>query len=278
MKQASGDTQTAPIGNRAHLHDGTKYDAVTASRSILSSYLSIASDTGGSKKPAAEYARGGRGGEKTAGHNSFSRGSGAGWQNFVGAFDDDEFVNTAPVAGAANVRKSVYVVDHSNRDTSSPSSLESAIKNTEFQSFRMPEPLYSPLTPTSNQPLRLHLGELDDMPSTKPLSASIGVFRGSIKAADSKRVAFEPLRHQLPPLDSAIVMATEQLQDQVQQLTKKCDDTEGAMRGLIQAHSDEISLIRAESDMLSCENSRLRVEVAELQARPARRHAPQTLY
>lgn len=271
MKQASGDT--APIDNRTHMPDGTKYDAVTASRSILSSYLSIASDTGGSKKPAAEHARGGRGGDKTAGHNSFSRGNGAGWRHFVGAFDDDEFVNTAPVAGAPNVRKSVHVVDHSNRDTgtSSPASV---------QSFRMPEPLYSPLTPTSNQPLRLHLGELDDMTSTKPLSASIGVFRGSIQSADNKRVAFEPLYHELPPQDSAIVMATDQLQDQVRQLTKKCDDTEGAMRGLIQAHSDEISsiraeasneirLIRAESDMLSRENLRLREEVAELQASPA---------
>jgi hypothetical protein len=263
MKQASGDT--APIGNRANVLDGTKYDAVTASRSILSSYLSIASETGGSKKPAADYSRGG---EKTAGHNSFSRGSGAGWRNFVGAFDDDEFVNTAPVAGAANVRKSVPVVGHSNRDTSSPASV---------QSFRMPEPLYSPVTPTSDQPLRLHLGELDDMSSTKPLSASIGVFRGSIQAADSKRVAFEPLRLQLPPQDSAIVMATEQLQDQVQQLTKRCEDTEGAMRGLIQAHADEISLIRAESDMLTSENSRLRVEVAELQACTAPRCTFQTL-
>jgi hypothetical protein len=262
MKQASeGPGSTAGTDKRAQRHDGTKYDAVSASRSILSSYLSIASDTGVGKNHAAanQSARG----DRTGGHNSFSRGGGTGWSNFVGAFDDDEFVNTAPVAGAQNVRKSAHVMDHSNRvdDASSPASV---------QSFRMPEPLYSPLSPSSNQPLRLHMGELDQPSATKPLSASIGMFRSSIKATDSqfasKRVVFEPLQHLPPPQDSAIITATEQLQDRVQQLTKKCEDTEDAMRGVIQAHADEIGSIRAEAETLSSDNSRLRIQMADLQA------------
>jgi hypothetical protein len=265
IKQASGDTGTVPVDKRTQQHEATKYDAVSASRSILSSYLSIASDTGTVKKQVGvpvDHTVITKGGDRTGAHNSFSRGGGTGWRNFVGAFDDDEFVNTAPVAGAQNVRKSSHAIEHSSRDNdaSSPSS----------QLFRMPEPLYSPLSPTSNQPLRLHVGELDEPSATKQLSSSIGMFHSSIKAADaqfsSKRVSFEPLQHAPPPQDSAIIMATEHLQDRVQQLTKKCDDTEDAMRGLIQAHAVEISLIRAEVDMVTSENSRLRLEVAQLQA------------
>jgi hypothetical protein len=262
IKQASGEVE--PHDKRAqqmqHNHD-SKYDAVSASRSILSSYLSIASETGGTKKQTAtDHVRGG---DRTAGHTSFSRSGGTGWRNFVGAFDDDEFVNTAPVGGAPNVRKSTHVVVRPavEQDASSPDSV---------RSFRMPEPLYSPLTPSSNQPLRLHVGELDEPSATKPLSASIGMFHGSLKAPDSqfvsKRVAFEPLQHVPPAQDSAIIMATEQLQDRVAQLTKRCEDHEGAMRGLIQAHADEIGLIRAEADMFASENTRLRLEVSELQA------------
>jgi hypothetical protein len=135
----------------------------------------------------------------------------------------------------------------------------------------MPEPLYSPLTPSSSQPLRLHVGELDAPSATKPLLASIATFQDSLKFSDShftgKRVAFEPLQHVPPPQDSAIISATEQLQERVVQLTKRCEDHEGAIRGLIQAHADEISLIRAEADMFASENARLRLEVSELQAR-----------
>lgn len=261
IKQASGEalpqdkrTQHIPHNNE------TSYDAVSASRSILSSYLSIASETGGGKKQVT--ADNFRGGDRTAGHNSFSRGGGTGWRNVVGAFDDDEFVNTAPIPGAPNVRKSTHAIDRpTGDDASSPGSIHS---------FRMPEPLYSPLTPTSNQPLRLHVGELDEPSATKPLSASIGKFHGSLKSVDSqlvnKRVAFEPLQHVPPPQDSAIITATEQLQERVAQLTKRCEDQEVAMRGLIQAHADEINLIRAEADMFASENSRLRLEVSELQA------------
>ncbi len=271
IKQASGD---AAPDKRAPPHQrqptDSKYDAVSASRSILSSYLSIASDTAASKKQAAADQT--KGGDRTGGHHSFSRAGGTGWSNFVGAFDDDEFVNTAPVAGVHNVRKSTYVTDHTagGVDASSPGSV---------QSFRMPEPLYSPLTPTTNQPLRLHLGELDESSATKPLSASIGMFHGSLKAADaqsnSKRVVFEPLQHVPPPQDSAIIIATEQLQERVLLLTKRCEDTENTMRSLIQAHSQETNLIRSEADMFASENARLRLEVAELQVHwhAAVRHA-----
>ena len=259
IRQASEvPSNSAAMEKRAQQKDETKYDAVSASRSILSSYLSIAADTGAGKKHAAADQF-----ERTSGHSSFSRVGGAGWRNFVGAFDDDEFVNTAPVAGAQNVRKSAHSMDHSNRADDAPSPGSA-------QSFRMPEPLYSPLTPTSDQPLRLHVGELDEPSATKPLSASIGMFRSSIKATavqfESKRVVFEPLQHIPAPQDSAIILATEQLQDRVQQLTKKCEDTENAMRGLIQAHSDEIGLIRAEAELLSGENTRLKLEISDLQA------------
>lgn len=264
IKQATGDAAHDKRATQRQPND-SKYDAVSASRSILSSYLSIASDTAVSKKQTS--ADQSKGGDRTGGHHSFSRGGGTGWRHFVGAFDDDEFVNTAPVAGAQNVRKSVHVTERisGDADASSPGSV---------QSFRMPEPLYSPLTPTTNQPLRLHLGELDEPSATKPLSASIGVFHGSLKAADaqfnSKRVVFEPLQHVPPPQDSAIIMATEQLQERVALLTKRCEEAEGTMRGLIQAHSEEMNLIRSEADMFASENDRLRREVAELQVR---RHA-----
>jgi hypothetical protein len=262
IKQATGDAAHDKRAAQRPPNDG-KYDAVSASRSILSSYLSIASDTAVSKKQTS--ADQSKGGDRTGGHHSFSRGDGTGWRHFVGAFDDDEFVNTAPVAGAHNVRKSTHVtgrISGDDVDASSPGSV---------QSFRMPEPLYSPLTPTTNQPLRLHLGELDEPSATKPLSASIGVFHGSLKAADaqfnSKRVVFEPLQHVPPPQDSAIIMATEQLQERVALLSKRCEEAEGTMRGLIQAHSEEMSLIRSEADMFASENDRLRREVAELQVR-----------
>jgi len=267
IKQASGDAvpRDRPTQQQQQQH-GTKYDAVTASRSILSSYMSIASDTGGVKRPmAADKSSGGGGGDLTAGHSSFSRGGGTGWRSLMGALDDDEFVNTAPVAGAANVRKSAAaIMDHTagDYDASSPGSV---------QSFRMPEPLYSPLTPTGTayQPLRFHVGELDASSATKPLSASIGMFRGSFATSDAqfgtKRVAFEPLLHVPPPQDSAIISATEQLQQRVLQLTKRCDETESAMAGVIQGHADEVGLIRAEADAFATENSRLRLEVAELQ-------------
>jgi hypothetical protein len=266
IKQASGDA--APQDKRAQQvqrNSDTGYDAVSASRSILSSYLSIASETGASKKQATTENF--RAVDRPGGHNSFSRGGGTGWRNFVGAFDDDEFVNTAPVAGAPNVRKSAQAVDRpTGDDASSPGT---------SQSFRMPEPLYSPLTPTMNQPLRLHVGELEGSSATKPLSASIGVFHGSLRSADSpyisKRVAFE--QHVPPPQDSAIITATEQLQERVVQLTKRCEEHESTMRGLIQAHTDEISLIRAEADMFASENTRLGLEVSELQASRRRLHS-----
>jgi hypothetical protein len=266
IKQASGDA--APRDRPAQQQQqqpGTKYDAVTASRSILSSYLNIASDTGGTKRlMASDKSSGGRGGDLTAGHTSLTRGVGTGWRGLIGALDDDEYVNTAPVAGASNVRKSAFVIERATGDfdASSPGSV---------QSFRMPEPLYSPLTPTAYQPLHFHVGELDVSSATKPLSASIGMFRGSLASSDtqfgSKRVAFEPLLHVPPPQDSAIISATVQLQDRVHQLSKRCEDTEGAMLGLVQAHADEIIMIRAEGDMLATENTRLRLEGAQLQVR-----------
>jgi hypothetical protein len=240
-----------------------KYDAVSASRSILSSYLSIASETTVSKKhPASEQARGD---DRAVGNNSFSRGGGAGWRNFVGAFDDDEFVNTAPVAGAANVRKSTHVVERAaaDCDVSSPGSV---------QSFHMPEPLYSPLTPSSNQPLLLHMNELEEASVSKPLSSSISMFHGSLKASDaalssSKRVAFEPLRYVPPPQDSAIIKATEELQERVQQLTKQCEDSESAKRELVKSHAEEMNVMRAETECLFSENTRLRLELSELQVK-----------
>ena len=98
------------------------------------------------------------------------------------------------------------------------------------------------------------------------------MFHGSLKASDaalssSKRVAFEPLRYVPPPQDSAIIKATEELQERVQQLTKQCEDSESAKRELVKSHAEEMNVMRGESERLFSENTRLRLELSELQVK-----------